>query len=183
MMHNQTVCLKPPVHSTRMLYSAPTEQLMFFVRRFIQNADWMLDLLSLTEKLLRNEGDKLSRFEHLIIQDYLQFRLFYSGKEWVLVDRSDHALGTHDLLSLREQILNETEKRALFLYFNPSRHPMAKAFKQVLAKNNDKDLSDEEYEILRQSYLNYQNGSFYTLRGKALTPPSRSQRWIWKMVG
>lgn len=182
-MHNQTVCLKPSVQGTRMLYSAPTEQLMFFVRRFVQNADWMLDLLSLTEKLLRNAGGEINRFERLIVQDYLQFRLLRNGSEWVLVDRSGYALDTGDLLTLRDQILTETEKRALFLYFNPSRHPLPRAFKQVLAKSADKDFSEQEHEILRQSYLQYQNGTFYTLRGKALTPPSRSQRWIWKMVG
>ena len=78
--------------------------------------------------------------------------------------------------------LDETDKRALFLYHNPAKHPMAKAFKQVLAKVGDKNLSEEEVAILREAYLLTDGERVYTLRSRKLARHSRSQRWIWKLT-
>ena len=182
MLSNQTVYLKPTGSATRILYSPPTEQIMFFVRRFIQNVDWVMDLLALTDKLLRQAPAEITRFERLIIQDYLHFRLLETVDGLVLVDRAGNRLEASELLLLRDQILGECEKRALYLYHNPARHPLARAFKQVLAKVGDKDLSEEETAILREAYLLTNEGQIYTLRSRRLTPPSRSQRWIWKLT-
>lgn len=183
MLTSQTVYVKPVGSETRILYSPPTEQIMFFVRRFIQNADWILDLLSLTDKLLRQNNEEITRFERLIIQDYLNFRLLDSSQGLLLIDRAGNRMQATDLLQLRDQILAEAEKRALYLYFNPNKHHMASAFKQVLAKVGDKELNEEERAILREAYLSVHHGEVYTLRGKKLTPYSKSQRWIWKLVG
>lgn len=182
MLNNQTAFLKPTGSGTRILYSQPSEQVMFFVRRFIQNVDWIMDLLSLIDKLLREAPAELTRFERLIIQDYLHFRLIERNDSLILIDRSGQRFEAAELLALRDQILDETEKRALWLYHNPSKHPLAKAFKQVLAKLGDKDLSEEEVAILREAYLLTHQGEIYTLRSRRLTPPSRSQRWIWKLT-
>lgn len=178
----QTAFLKPSGSATRILYSAPAEQIMFFVRRFIQNVDWVMDLLSLTDKLLRQAPEEINRFERLIIQDYLHFRLLPTPDGMKLIDRGGKAFEAADLLLLRDQILDETEKRAMFFYHNPNRHPLARGFKQVLAKIGDRDLSEEETAILREAYLLTDKGSVYTLRSRKLTPPSRSQRWIWKLT-
>lgn len=181
-MMQQTAYLKPNTGATRILYSPPTEQLVSFARRFIQNVDWVFDLLSLTNKLLLQQDAEITRFERLIIQDYLNFRLLQTAEGLKLVDRSGHAFDAPSLLNLREQLLYEAEQRALFLYYNPQRHPMAKAFKQVLTKIGDKPLSEEEAAILREAYLYEHQGQIYTLRGKKLERHSRSQRWIWKLM-
>jgi len=182
MLTSQTVYLKPTGSETKILYSPAIEQIMFFARRFIQNVDWIMDLLSITDKLLRQNSEEMTRFERLIIQDYLNFRLLDSSQGMMLIDRAGNRLQTADLLNLRDQILFEVEKRALFLYYNPSRHSMPSAFKQVLAKIGDKELNDEEQAILREAFLNVHNGEVYTLRGKKLALHSRSQRWLWKLV-
>jgi hypothetical protein len=182
MLSNQTAFLKPTGSATKILYSAGSEQIMFFVRRFIQNVDWVMDLLALTDKLLRQAPAEITRFERLIIQDYLHFRLVETADGLMLLDRAGHRFEAAELLMLRDQILSETETRALYLYHNPSKHPMARAFKQVLAKVNDKELSEEEVAILREAFLLTDKGSVYTLRSRKLTPPSRSQRWIWKLT-
>lgn len=183
MLTSQTVYLKPAGSKTRILHSPATEQIMFFARRFIQNVDWVMDLLSLTDKLLHQNTQEISRFERLIIQDYLNFRLLESSQGILLIDRAGNRLQANDLLNLRDQILAEVEKRALFLYYNPGRHSMPSAFKQVLAKIGDKELNEEELAILREAYLSVHNGEVYTLRGKKLDLHSRSQRWLWKLVG
>lgn len=182
MQSNQTAFLKPTGNATRILYSAQAEQIMFFVRRFIQNVDWVMDLLSLTDKILRQAPAEITKFERLIIQDYLHFRLIEREDSVWLVDRTGKRFEAAELLMLRDQILAETEARAMFLYHNPSKHPLAKAFKQVLAKVGDKDLSEEEVAILREAYLLTHEGSVYTLRSRKLTPHTRSQRWIWKLT-
>lgn len=182
MISHQTAFLKPTGSATRILYSPPTEQIMFFVKRFIQNVDWVMDLLQLIDKLLRQEPAEITRFERLIIQDYLHFRLIETRDGLLLIDRAGHRLEASELLLLRDQILDETDKRALFLYHNPAKHPLAKGFKQVLAKVGDKTLSEEEVAILREAYLLTDGRQVYTLRSRKLTPHSRSQRWIWKLT-
>lgn len=183
MTNQQTAFLKPTGSATKILYSPPTEQIMFFVKRFVQNVDWVMDLLSLTDKLLRQApASEITRFERLIIQDYLHFRLIERSEGLILVDRAGHRLEAAELLHLRDQILAEAEARAMFLYYNPGRHPLARGFKQVLAKIGDTDLSEEEIAILREAYLFTDGGQIYTLRSRKLTPHSRPQRWIWKLT-
>lgn len=183
MQSNQTAFLKPSGSATRILYSPQADQIMFFVRRFIQNVDWVMDLLSLTDKLLRQApATEVTRFERLIIQDYLHFRLIEREDSVYLVDRTGRRFEAAELLMLRDQILAETEARAMYLYHNASKHPLARAFKQVLAKVGDKTLSEEEVAILREAYLLTNEGSIYTLRSRKLTPHTRSQRWIWKLT-
>ena len=181
MFTNQTVLLRPKRNETRVLSSRSTDEVMFFVKRFIQNVDWVMDLLSITDKLLRQSNEAITRFERLIIEDYMQFRFFEGNDGLMLVDRGGRRVEAGELLQIREEILDEVEKRALFLYYNPSRHTMPKAFKQVLAKSPDK-YNQEEKAILRESYLTVHKGQIFTLRGKALTPHSLSQRWIWKWI-
>lgn len=182
MISHQTAFLKPTGSETKILYSPPTDQIMFFVKRFIQNVDWVMDLLHLIDKLLRQAPAEITKFEKLIIQDYLHFRLIETREGLVLVDRGGNRFEASELLLLRDQILDETDKRALFLYHNPSKHPLAKAFKQVLAKVGDKNLSEEEIAILREAYLLTDGGQVYTLRSRKLARHSRSQRWIWKLT-
>lgn len=182
MLSNQTAFLKPTGSATRILYSPNGEQVMFFVKRFIQNVDWVMDLISLIDKLLRQSHEEITKFERLIIQDYLHFRLLEQNDAIILVDRAGNRFEASELLMLRDQILAEAETRSLYLYHNPSKHPMAKAFKQVLAKIGDKELSEEEHAILREAYLFSHQGQIYTLRSRRLDPHSRSQRWIWKLT-
>lgn len=181
MFSQHTVVLRPNRNETRILSSRFSDEVMFFVKRFIQNTDWVMDLLSITDKLLRQSAEPISRFERLVVEDYLQFRLFQSPDGIVLVDRGGRRVEAGELLNVREQILDEVEKRALFIYYNPARHSLPKAFKQVLAKSPDK-YNQEEKAVLREAYLSVQNGRIYTLRGKELTPYSLSQRWIWKWI-
>lgn len=183
MLTQQTAYLKPTGSATRILYSPAVEQVMFFVRRFVQNVDWICDLLSLIDKLLDGERPELTRFEKLIVQDYLHFRLLETPRGRVLVDRAGERLEPADLIVLRDQITAEADKRALFLYYNPARHPLAKGFKRVLARLQSQPLSAEDHALLREAYLFVEDGEIRTLRGRRLEPPSRSQRLLWKLVG
>lgn len=183
MYHAQTTLLNSAIPATRHLQTSPRHQVLFFVRRFIANVDWTADLLSLLEKLIHQKTD-FTRFERMIAEDYLQLQLHISSNSVELVDRLGVALELEELLVLREQILSLCHDYALRLTKAPSLHPLARAFKQVLAKVGYQVLNDEENAILREAYLTEKGGALYTWAGKqVVTQLSRAKRMLWRLVG
>ncbi|MBT9546434.1 MAG: hypothetical protein IV090_13680 [Candidatus Sericytochromatia bacterium] len=181
MQTSQTVYLRKSTHPTGMLRSSPIDQILFFVRRFIQNVDWVYDLLSLTDKLIHQNAD-FSKFERLIIEDYLHMSLRQTRQGPVLFDRFGTPLDITDLMVLRDEVIELADKHALYLFHNPRKHPLSRAFKQVLAKDDYDQLNEEAHALLREAYLTVKNGQIYTLRGRLLGTPSWTQRWMWKLI-
>jgi hypothetical protein len=181
MQTSQTVLLRKSTHPTGMLRANPIDQILFFVRRFIQNVDWVYDLLALTDKLIHQQ-DNFSKFERLIVEDYLHMSLRQTRQGTVMMDRFGSPLDITDLMQLRDEMIELADKHALYLFHNPRKHPLSKAFKQVLAKDDYDLLNEEEHAILREGYLSVKNGQIYTLRGRLLGSPSWTQRWMWKLI-
>lgn len=182
MYQAQTTLLNSTLPATRHLTATPRHQVLFFVRRFIANVDWTADLLSLIDKLIRQETD-FTRFERLIAEDYLQLHIHIGHQQVELSDRYGIPFDIEELLTLKEHILALCHDQAMRLIKAPSLHPLAKFFKQVLAKTGYQELNDEEHAILREAYLTEKGGALYTWAGKQVSQLSRAQRWLWRLVG
>lgn len=182
MLNHQTTYLRKSTSATVMLFSRPTEPILFLVKRFIQNVEWTYDLLSLIEKLIHGHDD-ITKFERLIVEDYLQFQLVKQYTGYALKDRQGNTLETTELLFLRQEIERMAEHHALGLVHNPHLHPLKKAFKQVLTKIGYENLSEEAHAILREAYLFENKGLLYTLKGRMVQLPHFTKRMLWKLIG
>ncbi|PIQ25268.1 hypothetical protein COW36_19965 [bacterium (Candidatus Blackallbacteria) CG17_big_fil_post_rev_8_21_14_2_50_48_46] len=177
----QTAILRKSTQATCMLRLDPVEEVMFFVRRFLQNPETIYTLLNLIERLIDHEAH-FSQAEKEWVETYLQLALRQTRQGTQLYDRRGLALDTPELLHIRDQILHLTEKQALALVQAPRQHSQNKAFKQVLTKNSYDQLSQEETQLLREGYLKVRQGQIFTLSGRLIASPSWTQRWIWKLI-
>ncbi len=177
-----TTQLKPQYGATRALVCPPSEQILAFAHAQLENADWILALISLLDKVLLEQKCELSAYERAIMQDDLHLRVLNIPEGIRLVDPNGGILDASTLLYLRDQILIAAEKRSQHLYRCPNLSPNSKALKQVLAQAGDKDLSDEYAAVLREAFLYHHQGQLYSLRGTRLKHRSQSQRWVWKFL-
>lgn len=177
----RTVILRKSTQPTRLLRSQPSEQVLFFVRRFIENATRVYTVLSLVEKLIQQRTD-FSRSEKQLVQDYLQMELRITQEGVFLSDRCGKTPDIVELLQLRDKILELMEAQSLHWLQSASKTPFVRTLKQVLARTRYDNLSEEAQATLREAYLSVRHGRIVTARGRWLGAPSWTQRWMWKLI-
>lgn len=180
MRNTRTHFLNWPSKHTTTLVTNPADQILFFVRRFIQNIDWTYDLLAIIDKLIKEEND-FTKFERMIVEEYLHFSFVDHFDHTTIADRVGQEMDLHQLLDLRDEIYKLAENYSNQLLKTPKMHPVHRTFKQVLGKVGYQKLSDEDQAILKEAYLHERNGQLFTLSGTLIKLPT--MRVLWRLTG